>query len=55
VVGFSLVGGCQKLTAAACQSAQPEGKVELTMAGKIAAGLVVGFAFYGLACLLRGA
>ena len=60
VVGFSPVGGCQKLTGAACQSAQPEGKVELTvveltMAGKIAAGLVVGFAFYGLACLLRGA
>ena len=60
VVGFSPVGGCQKLTGAACQSAQPEGKVELTvveltMAGKIAAGLVVGFAFYGLSSLLRGA
>ena len=60
VVGFSPVGGCQKLTGAACQPAQPEGKVkltvvELTMAGKIALGLVVGFAFYGLSSLLRGA
>jgi hypothetical protein len=55
VVGFTPVGGCQKLIGAACQPAQPEGKVKLTMAGKIALGLVVGFAFYGLACLLRGA
>jgi hypothetical protein len=52
VVGFSLVGGCQKLTAAACQPTQPENKVQLTLAEKIAIGLVVGFAFYGLSSLL---
>ena len=52
VVGFSPVGGCQKLTAAACQPTQPENKVQLTLAAKIAIGLVVGFAFYGLSSLL---
>lgn len=52
VVGFSPLGTCQKLTGASCQPAQPESKAQLTLAGKIAIGLVGGFALYGLASLL---